>query len=134
MSSALRAKLLGRNGLRLEEWRRTGRLTVIKESQHRGIYRVQLPDLDLHVKQYRRVGLRGWLRELIRPNKARREARLAQEIRARGIATPEPLGWSDGGIITRTERGVSLLNFIESRPIHSSAIHRFAAELGRFVA
>jgi tRNA A-37 threonylcarbamoyl transferase component Bud32 len=129
MSNALRAALLGSDGLRLDEWRRSGRLTVVKESQHRGIYRVRLPDLDLHVKQYRRVGLRGWLRELIRPNKARREARLAQEIRARGIRTPEPLGWADGGIITRTERGTSLLSFIETSPDH-----RFAHALGRFVA
>jgi tRNA A-37 threonylcarbamoyl transferase component Bud32 len=134
MSNALRTVLLGGDGLRLDEWRRTGRLTVIKESQHRGIYRVCLPDLDLHIKQYRRVGLRGWLRELIRPNKARREARLAQAIRARGIRTPEPLGWADGGIITRTEHGDSLLNFIESRANEPPLIHRFATALGRFLA
>ena len=58
----------------------------------------------------------------------------AQQIRARGIRTPEPLGWADGGIITRTERGMSLLNFIESSPNEPRVTHRFAAALGRFVA
>jgi tRNA A-37 threonylcarbamoyl transferase component Bud32 len=144
MTDPLREVLLAPGGLRLDEWRRCGLVTVVKDSPHRAIYRVRLPDLDLHIKQYRPAGLRSRLRELLRPNKARREANLAASIRARGIPTPEPLAWgieqngfgrSAGWLITRTEPGVPLLSLTETEHAHTSpAIHRLADELGRFLA
>src|SRR5262245_36965340 len=144
MPDSLRSVLLGTAGLRLDEWTRAGLVTTVKDSPHRGIYRVQLPDLDIHVKQYRPSGLRSRLRELLRPNKARREAMLAATIRRRGIATPEPLAWgiesngfgrSAGWLITRTEPGIPLLEITEVGRLRSPAsFHRLAVALGRFLA
>jgi tRNA A-37 threonylcarbamoyl transferase component Bud32 len=145
MPDTLRAILLGPDGLRLPEWRQSGCLAVVKDSPHRAIYRVRLPELDIHIKQYRPQGLRSRVRELLRPNKAHREANLAAEIRRRGISTPEPLAWgleqdrfgrSAGWLITRTALGTSLLALLEMehRDDPPTLIHRSAEQLGRFVA
>lgn len=84
--------LLGRDGLRLDEWRAAGRLRVVKRVRYRTIYHVTLPGLDFYLKHYPIVDLRSWLRQLVRPSKALGEYRKAIEIARRGLSTFMPLG------------------------------------------
>jgi tRNA A-37 threonylcarbamoyl transferase component Bud32 len=144
LPAELQGALVGPHGLRLEEWRRDGRLTIVKNGPLRAVYRVQLPELDIHIKHYRPSGLHSQLREFLRRNKAGREAALAVAIRIRGISTPEPIGWgreiggignTGGWLITRTEPGVPLSTLFESGcQLAAESAHELARELGRFVA
>jgi tRNA A-37 threonylcarbamoyl transferase component Bud32 len=91
-----RAVLLGPQGLRLDEWRRDGRLTVIKHGEHRTVYRVDLAGRSFYVKHYR---CRGWLRlvqHLVRASSSRREWRKSLEAARRGIATVKPVALGEG--------------------------------------
>ena len=106
----------------LGEWLGTGDVTVVKDRPHRAVYRVRHPDLDVFVKHNRPVGLRGQLREWLRPLKARREYELGCLLRARGVVTPEPLAWGSGGDSGRTAswlmtetvaEATSLLTYLE---------------------
>lgn len=139
-SESLRPVLLDGEELRLDEWRRFGQLRTIKDGPNRAIYRAQLPNLDLHIKQYRLRGLRSRIREMLRANKAHREFELAAEIRSRGISTPEPVAWglerngfgrSAGWLITRTVAGKSLLELMTANDIRC---HSFTQHLAAFVA
>jgi tRNA A-37 threonylcarbamoyl transferase component Bud32 len=124
MSEDLRARLLGHGGLRLGEWLSYGRAAVVKDAPHRAVYRVRFPDLDCHVKHYRLLGWRSWVRALLRPIKAKREYELALALSARGVPTPAPLAWGVAGsgvgpcaswLITNTIDGAeSLLTFLET--------------------
>src|SRR6202007_822118 len=78
-------------GLRLEEWLRTGRASVVKHGEHRAVYRVVLPGLDFYVKHAKGAGTRNWLRGWVRASKARREYDRACAVAARGIPTAVPL-------------------------------------------
>ena len=84
--------LFGPEGLRLDEWLRAGQARVVKHGPHRTVYRVRLPGLDFHLKHYRTVGLRGWLRQLLRGAKARREYQRTLAVAARRVPTFVPLG------------------------------------------
>jgi hypothetical protein len=103
--------LFGPDGLRLDDWRRDGRARVVKHGPHRTVYRVTLPGLDFHLKHYRLPDTRAWLRELVRPCKARMEYDRALAVAARGLPTITPLalgerrpghGPGDSFLLTRT--------------------------------
>lgn len=139
----LRGPLLDSNRLRIDEWRRNGQLEEIKNSPHRAIYRVQLPEIDCHIKHYTPGDWRSRVRELLRGCKARNEFALAERLADLGIATPAPIGWgreSDGlgskscWLITRTVPGRSLLQMLESESHSPSERQRLAESLGRFLA
>jgi tRNA A-37 threonylcarbamoyl transferase component Bud32 len=83
--------LFGPAGLRLEEWLAAGQAQVVKHGPHRTVYHVVLPGLDLHIKQNRVADTRAWLRELVRPSKARSEYNRALAVSGRGVLTIEPL-------------------------------------------
>jgi tRNA A-37 threonylcarbamoyl transferase component Bud32 len=117
-----RELLLDANGLRLEEWLRAGQARVVKHGPHRTVYRVDLPELSFYLKHYRLPNTRAWLRELVRPSKARMEHDRALAVAARGVPTITPLalgeaaGWGPGesGLITLTLDGTEPLNqFLE---------------------
>jgi tRNA A-37 threonylcarbamoyl transferase component Bud32 len=124
MSAPMRDQLLGRDGLPLAEWLRAGIATIVKDAPHRAVCRVRLPGLDCHIKHYQMVGLRGRMREMLRPLKARREFSIAADLKARGIPTPDPIAWgvgtggvgpAPGWLITATvPDAVPLLSFIET--------------------
>ena len=48
--------LLGPEGLRLDEWLRTGQATIVKHGAHRTVYHVTLPGLSCYVKLNRLTG------------------------------------------------------------------------------
>jgi tRNA A-37 threonylcarbamoyl transferase component Bud32 len=145
-----RDRLLGPNGLRLDEWLANGQARVVKHGPHRTVYHVALPDLDCYVKRNRVMNTRAWLRELVRPAKARIEYDHAQAVAARGVATIVPLaigcelarkGPGDSYLITRSlEQTEQLDTFLTTmlptlEPQRQTRLRRsIAAALGTFVA
>jgi tRNA A-37 threonylcarbamoyl transferase component Bud32 len=141
--------LLGSDGLPLAAWLRDGSATVIKHGPHRTVYRVRLPGLDCFVKHYRIHDTRAWLRELVRPSKARMECDRARAVAAAGVATVEPLalgeqvrvGPGDSFLVTRTlDDTVPLGAFLESQfallpPSRQTSLRQRLAQLmGGFLA
>jgi tRNA A-37 threonylcarbamoyl transferase component Bud32 len=110
--------LLGPQGLRLSEWLSDGQAHTIKQGPHQAVYRVVLPELDFHVKEYRLPDARARLRQLVRPNKARLEFERAVAATARGVPTVEPLAVGEGSdvgyFLSRTlPDAVPLHDFLE---------------------
>lgn len=150
VAAAWRDLLLGAAGLRLDEWLASGQARVVKHGPHRTVYRVTLPGLDVHVKRNRLMNTRAWLRELLRPAKARIEFDLALAVAARGVPTVEPLavgrvvskhGPGESYLVTRSIEGTEQLDrflmttlpgFAGSR--QARVRQRVAAALGAFVA
>src|SRR5258708_3715475 len=100
--------LFDAEGLRLDEWLRSGEARIVKHGPHRTVYRIDLPDLSFYLKHYRLPNTRAWLRELVRPSKARMEYNRAEAVAARCVPTITPValgetgGWGPGesGLIT----------------------------------
>ncbi|HEX4590546.1 MAG TPA: lipopolysaccharide kinase InaA family protein, partial [Gemmataceae bacterium] len=142
--------LLADGRLPLADWLRDGTATVVKDGPHRAVYRVCLPGLDCHIKHYRLLGWRSRIRQMIRPNKARREAAIAAELKSRGIPTPNPIGWGVEGngvgpaaswLIAETVADAApLVAFIETTltglsPTELARMRqRLAHEMGGFIA
>ncbi len=107
-----------------------------------------MPGLDFHLKHYPLANTRAWLRQLIRPSKARMEYQRTLAVSGRGVPTLEPLAFGECGstiqasyLITRTLRDVCPLNvFLEQtlpnlpwqRQTHLR--QRLSWELGGFLA
>jgi hypothetical protein len=142
--------LLGPQGLRLQEWLGTGRVRIVKQGPHRTVYRVALDGLSLFVKHNRLYDLRSWLRQLVRPSKARTEYDNALDVAARGVPTFVPLGVGeslsalgpgDSYLVTRClEETEPVSTFLESTlprlpEARRARVRRhLAEELGRLVA
>jgi tRNA A-37 threonylcarbamoyl transferase component Bud32 len=144
--------LFGPDGLRLDEWLRTGLAHVVKNGPHRTVYRVALPGLCVYLKHHRLPDVRAWLRQLVRPAKARMEFDRALAVAARCVPTVSPValgercsgsGPSDSFLITQgLEDTESLSDFIEKtlprleprrqrrlRPLLATALGEFLARL-----
>jgi tRNA A-37 threonylcarbamoyl transferase component Bud32 len=144
--------LFGPNGLRLEEWLHAGLAQVVKNGPHRTVYRVVLPGLCIYLKHHRLPDVRAWLRQLVRPAKARMEFERALGVAARQVPTVLPVaqgvrctgaGPSDSFLITQgLEDTESLSDFIEKvlpgleprrqtrlRPLLATALGEFVARL-----
>jgi tRNA A-37 threonylcarbamoyl transferase component Bud32 len=91
VAAEYRDVLLGPDGLRLGEWLERGQARVVKDGPHRTVYRVVLPEVDCYVKHCRVHDGRAWLRECVRPAKARGEYERCLAVAARGVATVTPL-------------------------------------------
>jgi tRNA A-37 threonylcarbamoyl transferase component Bud32 len=143
-------RLIGPDGLRLEEWLQSGQAQVIKTGAQRVVYRVALPGLSFYVKHNRLADLRAWLRQLVRPAKARIEYLRALAVAARRVPTVVPLalgerrsgvGPSDSFLITRSLDGAEPLNTFIDRELRAlpprrqaRVRHRLARELGKLIA
>lgn len=86
-----RETLLGPAGLRLQEWRRQGRLTTVKTGPHRVVYRVDLAEGSIYIKHFLVPGWRSKLRQWFRRGKGRNEGRRAIKLAAIGISTITPI-------------------------------------------
>ncbi|MCI0455765.1 MAG: lipopolysaccharide kinase InaA family protein [Gemmataceae bacterium] len=145
-----RAPLFDAHGLRLAEWLAEGRADVVKQGPHRTVYRVALDEVTFYLKHYPVWDLRGWLRQLVRPSKARTEYRRALSVAARGVPTFVPLalgegpgrfGAGDSFLLTHSLEGAEPLNtFIETTlprlgPRRQPHVRQaLAVELGGLVA
>src|SRR3954453_17536386 len=83
--------LLGPRGLRLEEWRRGGQLTVVKTGPHRVVYRAELAEGPVYVKHFLVPGLRAKVRQWFRRGKGRNEGRRTRYLSAIGVPTITPI-------------------------------------------
>ncbi len=140
--------LLGPDGLRLAEWLECGQARVVKHGPHRTVYRVVLPEVDCHVKHCRVYDGRAWLRECVRPAKARGEYERCLAVAARGVSTVVPLAVGeapgprpgDSFLVTQTLDAEPLGAFIEQalpalEPGRRTRLRqRLAVALGRFLA
>jgi tRNA A-37 threonylcarbamoyl transferase component Bud32 len=145
-----RHRLFGPNGFRLDEWLRSGLAHVVKNGPHRTVYRVALPGLSIYLKHHRLPDVRAWLRQLVRPAKARMEFERAQAVAALSVPTVVPIaigercngsGPSESFLITQgLEDAESLSDFIEKtlprfeRPRRTRLHKLLAVTLGEFVA
>jgi tRNA A-37 threonylcarbamoyl transferase component Bud32 len=141
-------QLFDTGGLRLAEWISSGLAHIVKQGPHRTVFHVQLPGLDFHLKHYPLANTRAWLRQLVRPSKARSEHDRTLAVAARGVPTLESLAVGEGPgpaqasfLITRTLTGsVPLSDYLEGTfpglPAAEQARMRqsLAAALGAFVA
>lgn len=142
--------LFGPHGLRLDEWLRSGLAHVVKNGPHRTVYRIALPGLCIYLKHHRLPDVRAWLRQLVRPAKARMEFERALAVAARQVPTVSPValgerssgsGPSESFLITQgLEDTESLSDFIEKTLPHwerqrQTRLHLLlATALGEFVA
>jgi tRNA A-37 threonylcarbamoyl transferase component Bud32 len=145
-----RDRLFNSQGLRLEEWLQAGQARVVKHGPHRTVYRVALPGLTFFLKHNRTIDIGSWIRQLIRPSKARMEYERALAVAACGVPTVVPLGLgerreglgqSDSYLITHSLEGAEPLNsFIDQMvpqldlPRIIRVRHCLARELGKFIA
>jgi tRNA A-37 threonylcarbamoyl transferase component Bud32 len=145
VATDLRDVLLGPDGLRLAEWQETGQARIVKHGPHRTVYHVTLAEGQFHVKHCRLKGPRAWLRESIRPAKARGEYQRLLAVAARGVPTVTPVaigescrpGPADSFLVTRSLEAEPLGFFLEETlpALGDPALRqRLAAALGRFVA
>jgi tRNA A-37 threonylcarbamoyl transferase component Bud32 len=142
--------LFGSGGLRLPEWLGAGRAAVVKHGPHRTVYHVVLRGLDFYLKHYPLADRRAWLRQLVRPSKARLEYDRALAVAARGVPTVFPLavgetcagaGPRSSYLMTRTLADTQPLGlFLEAvlpawPPARQARVRqRLAVALGRFLA
>ncbi|MBI3410686.1 MAG: phosphotransferase [Planctomycetes bacterium] len=142
--------LLAFDGLPLDDWLRSGHARIIKKGPHRIVYRVELPELTFFVKKNLIPDWPTWLRQLVRPSKARSEFNLARAVAKRGLPTfmplalgrqEHPFGAGESVLITRSLEETQPLQlflanvlFAMPEPRRSQLRRRLAAELGRFVA
>jgi tRNA A-37 threonylcarbamoyl transferase component Bud32 len=83
--------LLGPDGLRLEEWRDSGRLTTVKSGPHRIVYRVDLPEGAIFIKHYLVPDYRAMFRQWFRRGKGRNEGKRSAVLAAIGVPTIYPI-------------------------------------------
>ncbi len=148
LAPGLQPSLLDDAGLRLAEWLRAGQAQVVKQGPHRIVYRVELPGLCFYLKHNRVSDARTWMRQLVRPSKARLEYQSALAVAARGVPTVAPLALGEqpplrGGesyFVTRGLDGCEPLNAFLARSIprlpperRTRVRQRLADELGRLV-
>ncbi len=86
-----RDALIGPSGLRLEEWRRRGKLTIVKDGPHRTVYRADLDEGTVYVKHFLVPNLRAKLRQWLRRGKGRNEGRRARHLAEIGVSTITPI-------------------------------------------
>jgi hypothetical protein len=86
-----RDTLIGPAGLRLDEWRSEGRLTVVKTGPQRVVYRVDLPQGTIFVKHFLVPGYSAMVRQWLRRGKGRNEGRRTRYLGAIGVPTITPI-------------------------------------------
>jgi tRNA A-37 threonylcarbamoyl transferase component Bud32 len=83
--------LIGPRGLRLDEWKDTGKLTVVKTGPHRVVYRAELDEGAVFVKHFLVPGLRAKVRQWVRRGKGRNEGRRTRYLSEIGVPTITPI-------------------------------------------
>lgn len=150
VAPGLRDVLLGPDGLRLKEWLQAAQAQLVKQGPHRSVYHVRLPHLSFYVKHNRIPDVKTWLRQLVRPSKARIELSRIRALSARGVATVEPLavgeqyalfGVGESFLITRSLDDTQQLNAFlavtlpQMEPARRGVIRKYMAKaLGRLMA
>lgn len=111
-----RDTLLGPEGLRLEEWRRDGRLATIKTGPHRVVYRADLPEGAVFVKHFKVPSWREMLRQWFRRGKGRNEGKRAVRLARIGVPTITPIALGE-----QRKRRFLFENYLVTREIPGMA-------------
>jgi serine/threonine protein kinase len=104
--------LVGPMGLRLEEWRRQGRVATVKSGPQRTVYRVELPRGAVFVKHFRVPSFRERWRQWLRRGKGRNEAKRAVVLARYGVLTIYPIALGE-----ERRRNFLYENYLVSREI-----------------
>ena len=104
--------LLSNGRLRLDEWKRSGRLTTVKRGPHRVVYRADLPEGSVYVKHFLVPNFRAKARQWFRAGKGRNEGRRAAKLEAIGVPTITPVALGE-----RRVRKLLLENFLVTEEI-----------------
>jgi tRNA A-37 threonylcarbamoyl transferase component Bud32 len=75
---------------------RSGNVTIVKDRPHRKVYRVDLAQRSVYVKQYRAASWRDAAKTLLRGSAARREWRKSLAVAGRGLPTARVLALGEG--------------------------------------
>lgn len=133
----------------LAAWRTAGLAKVVKQNLQRTIERVELPGGAVFVKQCRANTPRSWLREVVRPAKARLEFENAVALARLGIDVVAPIAWgkapgiwpSTSVLVTREQpHAMPLPDLLDTvlhtlPPCEARAVRRqIARELAQFLA
>ena len=104
--------LLRDRGLRLDEWKYSGRVTTVKTGPHRAVYRVDLAEGSIFVKHFLVPDVRAMARQWFRRGKGRNEGRRALKLRAIGVETIEPIALGE-----QRKRNFLFENYLITRAI-----------------
>jgi tRNA A-37 threonylcarbamoyl transferase component Bud32 len=135
------ADVLGNGPPPIVDWIASGVAVAVKANDQRTVYRVFLPSGPVYVKRCRVHRPRAWLRELVRPPKAKLEFDHAESLTARGLETIQPLAWgrlpgrwpSESWLATRGRDAISLADWL-ARPWSPVDRRLFALRFATFVA
>ncbi len=119
----LLTSLVDEQGLRLDEWQRTGLLDVVKDGPHRAVYRVELPTGALYLKHYKAAAWTTLVRNSLGHCAAIAEYRNAIRVAEAGVptVTPVAIGWNRAGMTTGE-------SFLAVRAIEDSqSLHEFVS-------
>ncbi len=106
------AALLRDGRLRLDEWKRSGRLTTVKRGPHRVVYRADLAEGPVYVKHFLVPNFRAKARQWFRSGKGRNEGRRAAKLEAIGVPTITPVALGE-----RRVRKFLLENYLVTKEI-----------------
>ena len=145
-----RESLVGPDGLRLAEWERQGRLTIVKTGPHRTVYRVDLPRGVVYIKHFRVPDFRAKIRQWFRRGKGRNEGKRAARLAEHDIRTIVPVALGElrrrgclheNFLVTLAIEGMTPLDHFVSEVLpelpardQDRLRHGLADELGQFTA
>ena len=126
----------------LPGWQSAGQLRVVKQNLQRTISIAVTPTGSVYVKECRANTPRAWLRELVRPAKARLEFENARRLAELGIPAIEPIAWGsksrwrpgESTLVSVAHRGVPFLELIETPGLSPARRRQSARSLARFLA
>ena len=84
-------ELLDRDGLRLQEWTRNGKVEIVKQSLHRTVYRIGLENKPVYIKHYPVNDFRSRIRQWVRHAKAWIEWQRTVMLQERAVPTITPV-------------------------------------------
>ncbi len=104
--------LLEDGRLKLDEWKKSGRLTTVKRGPHRVVYRADLAEGPVYVKHFLVPNFRAKARQWFRSGKGRNEGRRAAKLEAIGVPTITPVALGE-----RRVNKLLLENFLVTKEI-----------------
>ncbi len=104
--------LLKDGRLKLDEWKKSGRLTTVKRGPHRVVYRADLAEGSVYVKHFLVPNFRAKARQWFRSGKGRNEGRRAAKLEAIGVPTITPVALGE-----RRVNKLLLENFLVTKEI-----------------
>ncbi len=104
--------LLEDGRLKLDEWKKSGRLTTVKRGPHRVVYRADLAEGPVYVKHFLVPNFRAKARQWFRSGKGRNEGRRAAKLEAIGVPTITPVALGE-----RRVRKLLFENFLVTKEI-----------------